>query len=69
MELYLARQLRDVGRTPDEDEFLERVTMSFAEALRWVKEGKITDQKTVIGLLWADKFCSGRRKAKGERRK
>jgi ADP-ribose pyrophosphatase len=69
MELYLARQLRDVGRTPDEDEFLERVTMSFAEALRWVKEGTITDQKTVIGLLWADKFCSGRRKAKGERRK
>jgi ADP-ribose pyrophosphatase len=69
MELYLARQLRDVGRTPDEDEFLERVTLSFAEALRWVKEGKITDQKTVIGLLWADKFCSGSRKAKGERRK
>jgi len=56
MEFYLARQLSDVGRTPDEDEFLERVTVSFAEALRWVKEGKITDQKTVIGLLWADRL-------------
>lgn len=57
MEFYLARQLRDVGRTPDEDEFLETVTVSFAEALRWVREGRITDQKTVIGLLWADRFC------------
>lgn len=57
MEIYLARQLRDVGRKPDEDEFLQVVTVSFGEALRWVKEGKITDQKTMIGLLWADKFC------------
>ena len=57
MELYLARQLRDVGHAPDEDEFLEKVAVGFAEALRWVKEGRITDQKTVIGLLWADKFC------------
>jgi ADP-ribose pyrophosphatase len=59
MEFYLARQLRDVGRAPDEDEFLEMVTVGFAEALRWVKEGKITDQKTVIGLLWADRLLRG----------
>jgi hypothetical protein len=26
------------------------------EALDWVRDGKITDQKTVIGLLWADRF-------------
>jgi ADP-ribose pyrophosphatase len=57
MELYLARQLTPVEHAPDPDEFLERVTVGFAEALRWVKEGKITDQKTVIGLLWADKYC------------
>jgi ADP-ribose pyrophosphatase len=56
MEFYLARQLRDVGRAPDEDEFLEMVTVDFARALRWVKEGQITDQKTVIGLLWARYF-------------
>ena len=56
MEFYLARQLSDVGRAAEEDEFLERVTVSFAEALRRVKEGEITDQKTVIGLLWAATF-------------
>lgn len=55
MEFYLARQLNHVGHAPDEDEFLEKVTVGFAEALRWVREGKITDQKTVIGLLWADR--------------
>jgi ADP-ribose diphosphatase len=59
MELYLARQLSFVGHAPEEDEFLEVVTVSFAEALRWVKEGKITDQKTVIGLLWADRLSRG----------
>jgi ADP-ribose pyrophosphatase len=57
MELYLARQLRHVGHAPEEDEFLAQVTVGFAEALRWVREGKITDQKTVIGLLWADRVA------------
>ena len=59
MEFYLARELRDVGHSPDEDEFLERVTLGFEQALRWVREGRITDQKTVIGLLWADRVCRG----------
>lgn len=56
MEFYLARKLRYVGHVLDDDEFLERITVGLAEALRWVKEGKITDQKTVIGLLWAKNF-------------
>jgi hypothetical protein len=34
-----------------------------AAALRWVKEGRISDEKTVIGLLWADRFL--RRKDEG----
>jgi len=69
IEFYLARDLAQVGHAPDDEEFLEVVNVGFAEALAWVRDGKITDQKTVIGLLWADKFCSGSRKAKVERRK
>jgi ADP-ribose pyrophosphatase len=57
MEFYRARGLRFVGHDPDEDEFLETITLPLSEALRRVREGEITDQKTVIGLLWADKFC------------
>ena len=56
MELYLASQLTPVEHAPEQDEFLEVLTVSLAEALRWVKDGRITDVKTIIGLLWADKF-------------
>ena len=56
IELYLARGLSRVGHAPDDGELLEVVPMKLAAALRWVREGKITDEKTVIGLLWADKL-------------
>jgi ADP-ribose pyrophosphatase len=69
IELFAARGLTEVGHAPDDGEFLEVVPTSLAEALRWVREGQITDEKTLIGLLWADKFPLGRRKAKGGRRK
>lgn len=57
MELYLARQLTPVEHAPDPDEFLERVTVGFPEALHWVRDGRITDVKTIIGLMWADRVC------------
>jgi ADP-ribose pyrophosphatase len=69
IELYLARELAHVGHAPDDGELIEVVPMKFAQALRQVEEGAITDQKTVIGLLWADRFLPKRRKAKVERRK
>jgi len=56
IELYLARGLTHVGHAPDDGELLEVVPVKMAAALRWVKEGKISDEKTVIGLLWADRF-------------
>jgi ADP-ribose pyrophosphatase len=56
IELYLARELIHVGHARDEEEFLEAVTVDFAEALAWIREGKITDQKTIIGLLWVRTF-------------
>ena len=57
IELYLARELTHVGAAPDDGELLEVVPMKFAAALRWVEQGRITDEKTIIGLLWADKYC------------
>jgi ADP-ribose pyrophosphatase len=56
IELYLARGLARAGHEPDDGELLEVVPVKLAAALRWVREGKITDEKTVIGLLWADRF-------------
>lgn len=58
MELYLARQLTAVGYAPDPDEYLEVLTVSLAEALHWARDGRITDVKTVIGLMWADRIAA-----------
>ena len=71
--LYAARGLVRVGSALDEDEHLETITMSFASALRWVREGRITDVKTISGLLLAagrlrPASKAGRRKS-GKRRK
>ena len=57
IELYLARQLTDVGHAPDDGEFIEVAPLGLAEALRRVRDGTLTDVKTIIGLMWADKFC------------
>jgi ADP-ribose pyrophosphatase len=56
IELFLARGLTHVGDAPDDGELLEVVPTKLAAGLRWVREGKITDEKTVIGLFWADRF-------------
>jgi len=56
IELFQARQLTHVGNELDAGEFLEVVPVKVADALRWMEQGKITDEKTVIALLWADKF-------------
>ena len=51
--LFLARGLRQVGAAPDGTERLEVVHVPFAEALRRVDAGEITDAVSVIGILRA----------------
>jgi len=53
IDIYVARRLAHVGHAPDEDEHLEAVVMPIAKALRWAREGRITDAKSIIGLLLA----------------
>jgi ADP-ribose pyrophosphatase len=59
IELYLARGLTHVGHALDDEEFLEVVPVSIDEALRWVRDGRITEAKAVTGLLWADRIARG----------
>lgn len=59
IELYLARELSHVGSALDEGEFLEVMTVPLAEALAWVRDGRITEAKAVTGLLWAEKIRNG----------
>ena len=59
LDLYLARGLKAGEARLDEGEFLETFTATIDELLQWVREGKITDVKTVIGIFWLDKLRSG----------
>lgn len=56
---YLAEGLAFEGARLDHGEFLETLRVPLPEALAWVRAGRITDGKTVAGLLWADKLRSG----------
>ncbi|WP_256376896.1 NUDIX domain-containing protein [Nitrosospira multiformis] len=56
---YLAQELTFEGANLDDGEYLEIFTLPPAEALEWVKEGKITDNKSVSGLFWAEKILRG----------
>ena len=56
MWLYLAENLIKTNTELDDDEFLELIPTKLDDALSMVWDGKITDMKTIIGLVWADKL-------------
>ena len=59
IELYLARKLTLKEAQRDAGEFMEVFTANPVEAMHWVREGKITDVKTMIGLFWLEKLQRG----------
>jgi ADP-ribose pyrophosphatase len=59
IELWLARGLRHEGARLDAGEFLETFTLPLAEAVEWVRAGRVTDAKTIVGILWAEKIAAG----------
>jgi ADP-ribose pyrophosphatase len=59
IELWLARGLRHEGRRLDHGEFLETFTLALADAVEWVRIGRITDAKTIVGVLWAERIAAG----------
>ncbi|MBU6292122.1 MAG: NUDIX hydrolase [Burkholderiales bacterium] len=59
LENYLARGLVAGEQRLDPGEFLELISVSPDELMTWVREGKITDVKTLIGAFWLDKILRG----------
>ena len=59
MEYFIARGLTHQGSKLDDGEFLEVFELSLTEALQWVRQGKITDSKTIVGLFWLEKTLDG----------
>ncbi len=52
-EIFLARGLKQADEHPDEGEFVNTVWVDYEEALAAVREGRIRDAKTALGLLLA----------------
>lgn len=59
IHLFLATGLTAGETRFDADEFMETVTMPLSEALRGVRDGEITDAKTICTLLYAAGFGRG----------
>jgi ADP-ribose pyrophosphatase len=52
IELWLAKGLEQREQKLEPGEFLEVFTLPLAEAQAMVRDGRITDAKTIAGLLW-----------------
>jgi ADP-ribose pyrophosphatase len=60
IHLYAARGLKHVGAQLDVGEHLEVFEATLDDAVEWVRDGLITDTKTMIGLLWCARFGAPR---------
>ena len=56
IELFIARGLRKREARLEAGEFLVTLVVPFDEAIAMVRDGRITDAKSVAALLWADKW-------------
>lgn len=56
IELYLATGLTRAARSLDDEEFLEVILLDPAQATAMVDDGRITDSKTMIGLLMLERM-------------
>ena len=59
IEYFLARGLSHQGSQLDDGEFIEVLELSLADALEWIRQGKISDSKTIVGLFWLEKTLNG----------
>jgi ADP-ribose pyrophosphatase len=60
IEIFLAKGLRKVAEPSlDHNEFLDVLTLSLTDAVAAVRDGRITDAKTITALFWAEKVVGG----------
>jgi len=64
MAIYLARGLHSGAAQPEEDEIIQKRMFPLSSTLRMIGSGRISDAKTMCGVLWLAQFQSSR-KARG----
>lgn len=58
IEMYLAEDLTHEGAALDAGETLEVFTSTWQQLLQWVREGTVTDVKTMLGVMWLEKILA-----------
>ncbi len=58
IEFYVARGLIAGERKLDKGEFLDVLLVWPDDLLQWVREGSVTDVKTIIGAFWLEKLLA-----------
>ena len=56
MALYRAETLSEGRKNLDHDEWIEHRVVSVKQALRMIRQGKIRDAKSIVGILWGRVF-------------
>ena len=59
IEIWFARSLTLGERQLDAGEFLDVITATPDELAQWCRDGRVTDAKTVAGMLWVQNVLSG----------
>jgi ADP-ribose pyrophosphatase len=59
LDMFVARGLSAGPTKLDEGEFVEVFTATIAELLEMVRNGQVTDVKTIIGAFWLEKLAAG----------
>lgn len=59
IEMFLAEELVHKGATLDAGETLEVFSAPWRQLLEWVREGSVTDVKTMVGAMWLEKVLKG----------
>jgi ADP-ribose pyrophosphatase len=59
IHIYLAQGLQAGAARTDAGEVLEIFTASVAELLEWIKDGAVTDAKTIIGAYRLERYLRG----------
>jgi ADP-ribose pyrophosphatase len=59
IDIWFARELTAGERKLDAGEFLDVFSASADELLQWCRDGRITDAKTLTGILWLQNLRSG----------
>ena len=59
IDIWFARELTAGQRQLDAGEFLDVFSASADELLQWCRDGRITDAKTLTGMLWLQNLRSG----------